>query len=69
MMRTRFAPSPTGPLHLGGARTAILNFLAARQAQGVFLLRFEDTDPQRAEARWQQTLREDLMWLGLRWEE
>jgi nondiscriminating glutamyl-tRNA synthetase len=69
MIRTRFAPSPTGSLHVGNARIAILNWLFARHHAGVFILRIEDTDSERnvpgAEAR----IRSDLLWLGLDWDE
>lgn len=66
---TRFAPSPTGYLHLGNARTALLNFLAARQAGGRFILRVEDTDQARSEESFLQGLLADLRWLGLEWDE
>lgn len=61
----RFAPSPTGPLHLGSARTAALNWLAARQMGGRFLLRIEDTDTERGTAAFEQDIVENLAWLGL----
>ncbi|HVY21976.1 MAG TPA: glutamate--tRNA ligase [Steroidobacteraceae bacterium] len=66
---TRFAPSPTGYLHLGNARTALFNFLAARKFGGRFILRVEDTDTARSEERHTQALLQDLRWLGLSWEE
>ncbi len=66
---TRFAPSPTGQLHLGNARTALFNFLAARKYGGRFILRVEDTDIARSEERHTQALLQDLRWLGLSWEE
>jgi len=66
---TRFAPSPTGPLHLGNARTALLNFLAARQTGGRFILRVEDTDEARSDDRVMHELFADLRWLGLDWDE
>ncbi len=66
-MRTRFAPSPTGPLHLGHAYSALLAHDLARQAGGTFLLRFEDLDRSRARETWEQAMIEDLHWLGLRW--
>jgi glutamyl-tRNA synthetase len=68
-MKTRFAPSPTGYLHLGNMRTALFNALIARHAQGVFLLRIEDTDAARSEAIFTESLMEDLLWLGLQWQE
>src|SRR5471032_2242570 len=65
---TRFAPSPTGDLHLGNARTALFNELLARRAGGRFLLRIEDTDAQRSEDAHTQGLIADLRWLGLDWD-
>jgi nondiscriminating glutamyl-tRNA synthetase len=67
--RVRFAPSPTGMLHVGNARTALYNWLFARRAGGVFLLRIEDTDLERSEERYEAQLMEDLRWLGLDWDE
>ena len=66
---TRFAPSPTGALHLGNARTALFNFLLARQAGGRFLLRIEDTDAGRSTDAYLAALVDDLRWLGLDWQE
>ena len=66
---TRFAPSPTGLLHLGNARTAFLNYLAARKSGGRFILRVEDTDEVRSDEGFMQELFKDLHWLGLDWEE
>ncbi len=68
-MKTRFAPSPTGYLHLGNMRTALFNALVARHAQGIFLLRIEDTDAARSEDLFTESLMEDLQWLGLPWQE
>lgn len=68
-VRTRFAPSPTGYLHIGGARTALFNYLVARRAGGKFLLRIEDTDQSRNVAGAMQKLLDDLRWLGLDWDE
>ncbi|WP_289042106.1 tRNA glutamyl-Q(34) synthetase GluQRS [uncultured Aliiroseovarius sp.] len=65
---TRFAPSPTGPLHLGHAFSAILCHDMARAAQGRFLLRMEDTDLQRSKPEWDALIRQDLIWLGLDWD-
>jgi glutamyl-tRNA synthetase len=65
---TRFAPSPTGELHLGNARTALFNFLLARRAGGRFLLRIEDTDAQRSQESHLAAMLEDLRWLGLDWD-
>jgi len=67
--RVRFAPSPTGLLHVGNARTALYNWLFARHMGGDFLLRIEDTDLDRSEARHEAQLIEDLKWLGLNWDE
>ena len=65
---TRFAPSPTGSLHLGNARTALFNFLLARKLGGQFLLRIEDTDLERSAERYLGELIDDLRWLGLEWD-
>jgi nondiscriminating glutamyl-tRNA synthetase len=67
--RVRFAPSPTGMLHVGNARTALYNWLFARHNGGDFVLRIEDTDVERSEARFEDQLIEDLRWLGLDWTE
>jgi glutamyl-tRNA synthetase len=67
--RVRFAPSPTGLLHVGNARTALYNWLFARRTGGLFILRIEDTDLERSEARYETQLIEDLHWLGLDWDE
>ena len=67
-MITRFAPSPTGPLHLGHAYSAILAHDYARNAGGQFLLRMEDTDLQRSRQEWEDLIVEDLTWLGLTWD-
>src|SRR3954452_18554689 len=65
---TRFAPSPTGYLHVGGARTALFNWLLARHTGGQFLLRIEDTDLARSTEDAVRQLLEDLTWLGLKWD-
>ena len=67
--RVRFAPSPTGYLHVGGARTALYNYLLARRFSGKFILRIEDTDRDRNDESSLQKQLEDLMWLGLKWDE
>ncbi len=67
-MRTRFAPSPTGPLHLGHAYSAILAHDMARAEGGEFLLRMEDTDLERSKLEWESLILEDLAWLGLVWD-
>ncbi len=68
-VKTRFPPSPTGHLHLGGARTALFNWLFARHHGGIFLLRFEDTDRERSRPEYVDSIREALEWLGLHWDE
>ncbi|MFN7454031.1 MAG: glutamate--tRNA ligase [Pseudobdellovibrionaceae bacterium] len=68
-VRVRFAPSPTGYLHVGGARTALYNYLFARQKQGDFILRIEDTDEERSSEESLRGMLEDLKWLGLEWNE
>jgi len=68
-IRVRFAPSPTGHLHIGGARTALFNFLYARRQNGVFVLRIEDTDVERSTEESTRMILEDLKWLGLTWDE
>ena len=68
-VRVRFAPSPTGYLHVGNARTAILNWLFARHSGGKMVLRIEDTDMERSTREFEQALMEDLRWLGLDWDE
>src|SRR5688500_8206903 len=67
--RLRFAPSPTGPLHLGGARTALYNWAAARAMGGTFLLRIEDTDQARSTDASLQIILAGLRWLGIDWDE
>ena len=68
-MRVRFAPSPTGTLHIGSARTALFNYLFARHAQGDFVVRVDDTDALRSEERHEAAILQDLRWLGLEWDE
>jgi len=68
-VRVRYAPSPTGPLHLGGARTALFNYLFARHQGGQFLLRIEDTDRARFKPGSQEQIEEGLRWLGMNWDE
>jgi glutamyl-tRNA synthetase len=67
--RARFCPSPTGPFHVGGARTALFNWLFARREGGAFLLRNEDTDPVRSSDVWLEGILDGLRWLGLEWDE
>ncbi|MCF6156441.1 MAG: glutamate--tRNA ligase [Candidatus Brocadia sp.] len=68
-VKVRFAPSPTGYLHIGGARTALFNWLFARHNKGVFLLRIEDTDQQRSTEEATQAILDSMKWLGLDWDE
>jgi glutamyl-tRNA synthetase len=68
-VRTRFSPSPTGALHLGGAHTALFNWLIARHYQGTFILRIEDTDRERSQDRFTTEILEAMTWLGLTWDE
>ncbi|HOO77587.1 MAG TPA: glutamate--tRNA ligase [bacterium] len=67
--RVRFAPSPTGHLHIGGARTALFNWLYARKTGGVFILRVEDTDRQRSQPELTEEILKEMAWLGLDWDE
>ena len=68
-MRTRFAPSPTGPLHFGSVRTALFAWLSARSTDGRFILRIEDTDQERYLEGSEALIMETLLWLGLSWDE
>jgi nondiscriminating glutamyl-tRNA synthetase len=68
-IRVRIAPSPTGPLHIGTARTALFNFLFARHTGGTFVLRLEDTDVARSTAAFEQDILDGLHWLGITWDE
>ncbi|MBW1713316.1 MAG: glutamate--tRNA ligase, partial [Deltaproteobacteria bacterium] len=68
-VRVRFAPSPTGGLHLGNARTALFNYLFARQKEGIFIVRVEDTDLERSTLEFETGQLEMLRWLGLDWNE
>jgi len=68
-VRTRFSPSPTGALHLGGAHTALFNWLFSRHHNGVFILRIEDTDQERSQEKYVAEIQESLRWLGLFWDE
>ena len=69
MIKVRFAPSPTGYLHVGGARTALFNWLFARKNGGKFVLRIEDTDPERSKKEYEELIIQDLKWLGIGWDE
>ncbi|MBC7131590.1 MAG: glutamate--tRNA ligase [Roseovarius sp.] len=68
MTTTRFAPSPTGYIHVGNLRTALMNWLIARKAGGTFILRIDDTDPERSREEYVDAIKEDLDWLGLHWD-
>ena len=68
-VKVRFAPSPTGRLHIGNIRPAVFNWLFARRENGVFLLRFDDTDLERSKEEYVTGIRDDLTWLGLTWDE
>ena len=65
---TRFAPSPTGYIHVGNLRTALMNYLIARKAGGTFILRIDDTDPERSKEEYVDGIKQDLAWLGLHWD-
>src|SRR5580658_7301740 len=67
--RLRFAPSPTGYLHIGGVRTALFNWLSARKTKGAFVLRIEDTDQDRSTSESVRVILDSLRWLGLTWDE
>ena len=68
-VRVRFAPSPTGPLHIGGVRTALFNYLFARRRGGTFILRIEDTDAARSTPEYERDILTGLSWTGMRWDE
>ncbi len=68
-VKVRFAPSPTGRLHIGNIRPAVFNWLFARREGGTFVLRFDDTDLERSKEEYVEGVREDLRWLGLSWDE
>jgi glutamyl-tRNA synthetase len=68
-VKVRFAPSPTGPLHIGSARTALFNWIFAKANNGVFVLRIEDTDKERSRPEYEEDIKDGLSWLGLEWDE
>ncbi len=68
-VRVRFAPSPTGPLHIGGARSALFNYLFARRQGGDFIVRVEDTDRERSSLASEENIKDSLRWLGIQWNE
>lgn len=67
--RLRFAPSPTGPLHIGGARSALFNYLLAKKNKGTFIVRMEDTDLERSSKASEENIKNSLRWLGMNWDE
>jgi nondiscriminating glutamyl-tRNA synthetase len=68
-IRVRIAPSPTGPFHVGTARTALLNYLFAKNQKGSFILRIEDTDQERSQKKWEEDIINNMRWLGITWDE
>src|SRR5262245_52652805 len=68
-IRVRFAPSPTGFLHIGGVRTALFNYLFAKGSGGQFILRIEDTDTERSNPLYTEDILKSMQWLGLNWDE
>lgn len=68
-VKGRFAPSPTGRMHLGNVFSALLSWLSAKSKGGEWLLRIEDIDPQRSRQQWADLIMDDLEWLGLQWDE
>ena len=67
-IKVRFAPSPTGNLHVGNLRTALVNYLIARKFDGRFMLRIDDTDEERSTVAFEESIRADLSWMGMTWE-
>jgi nondiscriminating glutamyl-tRNA synthetase len=68
-MRLRFAPSPTGPIHVGNVHTMLFNWLWCRSQGAIFVLRFEDTDRERSKQEWEEVIMSEMQWLGLDWDE
>lgn len=68
MTTTRFAPSPTGHIHVGNLRAALFNYMIARKAGGTFILRLDDTDRERSKEEYVDGIKRDLEWLGLTWD-
>ena len=68
MVITRFAPSPTGFLHIGNVRAALMNYLIAKKNNGIFILRIDDTDQERSKQEYVDAIKRDLDWLGLEWD-
>jgi len=69
MIRVRFAPSPTGHLHVGGLRTALFNWYFAKKNNGKFILRIEDTDVERSKKEYEDAILEEMKWIGLDYDE
>ena len=69
MTLVRFAPSPTGNLHVGNMRTALVNFLFARASGGAFMLRIDDTDDERSTPEFEASIRHDMQWMGMNWDQ
>ena len=67
-VKVRFAPSPTGNLHIGNLRTALVNYLFARREGGHFMLRIDDTDTERSMPEFEASIRADLEWMGMNWD-
>ncbi|MBE6459259.1 MAG: glutamate--tRNA ligase, partial [Alphaproteobacteria bacterium] len=67
--KVRFAPSPTGYMHIGNTRTAVFNYLLAKKLGGKFMLRIDDTDTARSKKEYEDALRDILLWLGFKWDE
>ncbi|MDD4062678.1 MAG: glutamate--tRNA ligase family protein, partial [Candidatus Pacebacteria bacterium] len=68
-IKTRYAPSPTGTLHVGNARSALFSYIFAKKNNGSFVLRIEDTDKERSKKEYEDSILEDLKWLGINWDE
>ena len=68
MLRSRFAPSPTGLLHVGNARSAVLNWAYIKNQGGEFILRIDDTDKERSKKEYEKDIKKDLSWLGINWD-
>ena len=68
MIKVRFAPSPTGYLHIGNFRTALVNFLFAKSKNGHFMLRIDDTDDERSSKDYEDAIKEDLTWMNINWD-
>ena len=68
MIKVRFAPSPTGYLHIGNFRTALVNFLFAKSKNGHFMLRIDDTDDERSSKEYEDAIKKDLTWMNINWD-